>query len=627
MLSKIIDDLLTLIPNKASPRFADIQHVHSLLTCRSKLNPKDPQVCRVMHLAMSQRSHDLVTLLRENGADITSLETKESDSHQYNSRLLKLLLELSPEKDFPQVSDVQTICERVKEPRVLTSPDVIAARVFLYALISRDKKLTQFLLDNGMSRSAYRGPLISQYAFHLSKLWAAATLSTKAHEMISHMLGWGSGYDTEKEENGDHYRIRLSKLLSEAVPLKEFPQRTDIQYIHSILTKGKTLDPKDVRVYKALLYAIIMGDFEVVQFLLENGADPNSKNENGLSLLWAATIRGTPYTHMAELLLKHGAALDPQEKYCSATLFFNAAFSGNRALLQILFERKASLQVRDGKTGLTPLHGAALNGFFDIVKVLVEKGADIDVKADTKVLEMLKGHPGVEPDFVLMFISKTGKMEREETDQTPYDCAEENGHTKIAEYLLEVRSKEIEQILREQTNELPKFKYHPGPIETQMIKKSFARCECCMRKRGFVYTGVTSDESDPLCPWCIFDGAAGKKFEIWLNHLSDYKIPQHIIEEIHFRTPGFISWQEMDWAVHCNDACEYHGMPKAKYFRTLDQNQIDRILEEANMDQEVWEQLMEDITPETEDCVMDDPEIHLFICRHCREKMYQICYS
>ena len=247
MLSKIIDDLLTLIPNKTSPRFADIRHVHSLLTCGSKLNPKDPQVCRVMHLAMSQRSHDLVTLLRENGADITSLETKESDSHQYNSRLLKLLLELSPEKDFPQVSDVQTICERVTEPRALTSPDVIAARVFLYALISGDKKLTQFLLDNGMSRSAYRGVLISQYAFHLSKLWAAATLSTKADEMISHMLGWGSGYDTEKEENGDHYRIRLSKLLSEAVPLKEFPQGTDIQYIHSILIEGKTLDPKDVR--------------------------------------------------------------------------------------------------------------------------------------------------------------------------------------------------------------------------------------------------------------------------------------------------------------------------------------------------------------------------------------------
>ena len=291
----------------------------------------------------------LVTLLQENGADITSLETKESDSHEYNSRLLKLLLELSPEKDFPQVSDVQTICERVKEPRALTSPDAIATRVFLYALISGDKKLTQFLLDNGMSRSAYRGPLISQYASHLSKLWAAATLSIKAHEMISFMLESGSGYDTEKEENGDHYRIRLSKLLSEAVPLKEFPQETDIQFVHSILAEGKAFDPKDVRVYKALLYAIIMGDFEVVQFLLEHGADPNVKNENGLSLLWAATIRDTPYTHMAELLLKHGAALDPEEKYCSATLLFNAAFSGNRPLLQTLFERKANLQMRDGK--------------------------------------------------------------------------------------------------------------------------------------------------------------------------------------------------------------------------------------------------------------------------------------
>lgn len=616
MLSEIINILFDLIPSRESPRYAEILHVHSLLICGSKLNPLDPQVGRVMHLAMSQRANDLVNLLQTNGVNIRSIETKEADPHQYRSRLLKLLLELSPERDFPQASDVQTICERVKKPRALSSPDVIASRVFLYGLISGDKKLTQFLLDKGMPRSAYRGPLISQYAFHLSKLWAATTLSAKAHEMISFMLGNGTGYDKEKEDSGD-------KLLSEIVPLREFPQATDILYVHSILAEGHTLDPKDVRVYKALLYAIIMGDFEVVQFLLENGADPNSRNEHGLSLLWAATIRNTPYTHIAELLLKYGATLDPQENYCCATLLFNAAFSGNMPLLQALFERNVSIQVQDGTTGLTPLHGAALNGHFDILKALVEKGADITVKADTQ----LNNRPGVEPDFVLNFFSKTGKMERAEDDRTPYDCAEENGHDQIADYLLEMRSKEIQQILLEQTKELPRFKYHPDPIETQRIKKSFDQCKCCLKKRGYIYAGFTGDESDPLCPWCIADGTAGKKFDLWLCTLSSYEIPKPIIDELQLRTPGFMSWQEMDWSVHCNDACEYHGMPKAKYLRTLDQKQVDRILEATNMDQDGWDQLMDGITPETEDCVMDDPEIHLFICRHCKEEIYQCSFS
>src|SRR5262245_4879675 len=64
--------------------------------------------------------------------------------------------------------------------------------------------------------------------------------------------------------------------------------------------------------------------------------------------------------------------------------------------------------------------------------------------------------------------------------------------------------------------ELPKFKYHPNPLETGSIEVSSNKCLACGEARGFIYKGQPYAEKvliDALCPWCIADGKAHEIFD------------------------------------------------------------------------------------------------------------------
>jgi uncharacterized protein CbrC (UPF0167 family) len=117
---------------------------------------------------------------------------------------------------------------------------------------------------------------------------------------------------------------------------------------------------------------------------------------------------------------------------------------------------------------------------------------------------------------------------------------------------------------------LPPFKYHPDPVKTGSIQSSDALCKCCGLSRGFVYTGAMFGPHDDLprslCPWCIADGSAHQKFDVQFtlvrnvgNYGDRQPVPEKVVEEVAYRTPGFTGWQEESWMTHCGDAAEFLG--------------------------------------------------------------------
>jgi uncharacterized protein CbrC (UPF0167 family) len=168
------------------------------------------------------------------------------------------------------------------------------------------------------------------------------------------------------------------------------------------------------------------------------------------------------------------------------------------------------------------------------------------------------------------------------------------------------------------------FRYHPDPIATGSVKTSDLTCICCNQQRGYIY----ALDENAFCPWCIADGSAAKKYDAWFSDpttLWNERISKSIIAEVSQRTPGYIGWQGADWLAHCDDACEYRGQATARYLKGITQGQKDYLLKELRMDEEDWARLMSEI-PSDESC-LDDPEIHLFACRHCNEELYHISYS
>ena len=80
------------------------------------------------------------------------------------------------------------------------------------------------------------------------------------------------------------------------------------------------------------------------------------------------------------------------------------------------------------------------------------------------------------------------------------------------------RPKSKEQILAQKAKAatLPKFCYHPEPLKTGAFKDDMSViCECCGKNTEIYYNNGVYSEQDVtyLCPACIANGEAAKKFD------------------------------------------------------------------------------------------------------------------
>ena len=112
---------------------------------------------------------------------------------------------------------------------------------------------------------------------------------------------------------------------------------------------------------------------EVMELLIEKGADVNERDASGLSPLITAAM--TKNIKAVEFLMSKGA--NPEEKFImGGTVLHWAFFNGHEDIAEVLLNNGASAQSIN-QTKETPLHVAANHGLVESVKLLIEKGADI----------------------------------------------------------------------------------------------------------------------------------------------------------------------------------------------------------------------------------------------------------
>jgi ankyrin repeat protein len=136
--------------------------------------------------------------------------------------------------------------------------------------------------------------------------------------------------------------------------------------------------------HDALYFAASTDDVELIQWLLEHGADPNANNDlPSLSTLAEAATEAS--TNVVGLLLEHGASLHQSDALQAA------ARAGRVDMIEYLLGKGADInEVIEDKWGYahskldekvgTALHQAAAYGKRDAVMLLLEKGADMTIK-------------------------------------------------------------------------------------------------------------------------------------------------------------------------------------------------------------------------------------------------------
>ncbi|WP_415644571.1 CbrC family protein [Stackebrandtia soli] len=118
----------------------------------------------------------------------------------------------------------------------------------------------------------------------------------------------------------------------------------------------------------------------------------------------------------------------------------------------------------------------------------------------------------------------------------------------------------------------PVFRFSPNAYELGLFEERSGRCDACDSDRELRYTAsfYAVDKPDYLCPWCVADGTAARRFKGSFNDWlgidgvpvdpdEAVTVDRECASEVANRTPGYPSWQQERWRSHCGFPCAFLG--------------------------------------------------------------------
>ena len=126
----------------------------------------------------------------------------------------------------------------------------------------------------------------------------------------------------------------------------------------------------------SLVYAVHNGHGGCAAYLIENGSDPNSKDNLGRPVIVTAALNN--HEHIVKLLIEKGANVDAVDSEGRTALIY-MVLMGNLEGARSLLDANANVNLKDN-SGDYPIIYACQNSHSDVemLKLLVSKGADVN---------------------------------------------------------------------------------------------------------------------------------------------------------------------------------------------------------------------------------------------------------
>ena len=183
----------------------------------------------------------------------------------------------------------------------------------------------------------------------------------------------------------------------------------------------------------ALHRACESGPLEEVAALLDRGADPMAKDDDGKTPLHRAAENGNP--EVPALLIDRGADVLAKDGGGRTPLHW-AAENGNPEVPALLIDRGADPMAKDDD-GNTPLHWAAHYENPEAAALLLDRGADLMAKADDGMTPLHQAALHGNPDVAALLLDRgADPMAKDEDGKTPLHWVTINENLDVAILLL-----------------------------------------------------------------------------------------------------------------------------------------------------------------------------------------------
>lgn len=255
----------------------------------------------------------------------------------------------------------------------------------------------------------------------------------------------------------------------------------------------------------------------------------------------------------------------------------------------------------------------SVSALYELVDELA-KSDDLEAK---KVLVDLYEQLGLYASAYDLFTKIITKPDRKQIKKLAHLAERSQSHGDRFALPRPLRKEEKKQ-RTELLQSLPHFIYHPDPLSTGAFVEGEAKlCPSCGKESNIYYNLMPYciDNIKNLCPFCIANGLAAKKFDA--EFVQDAEGQGELVPEkdqlLFCQTPGYSSWQGENWLSCCQDYCAYLGTVGTKELKEMGiAEQVLADYEERGEYQDIEEYLVKDGSL----CG------YLFRCLHCQK--YQI---
>jgi len=230
-------------------------------------------------------------------------------------------------------------------------------------------------------------------------------------------------------------------LIGCAVNLNDAIQGGRIEDVKNIINKDRTkVNEKDKWGYTLLHDAVLQGQFKIVEYLLQQGADVNTSNLEKSTPLHDSANKGR--IGLVRFLLEKGADANAKDINNDTPLHeaieaYGVYITNFRyvEIVKLLLSVGAVVNDKNNK-GETPLHLASRGNSLEVVKLLVSKGADVNNQnndGDTPLHEtVITGELKIQR--YLLSLGAQIKTKNNQ-GQTPADIAAQNNHPEMLKFL------------------------------------------------------------------------------------------------------------------------------------------------------------------------------------------------